>query len=78
MRRALRVGAAGVLLTALLVITAAGPAGAQQIIDAGKERQGGLAFVAFAIMVMLTAGALFFMDRVRRRREERDEPDPRA
>jgi hypothetical protein len=43
---------------------------AQQLIDASE--QGGEAFLAFAIMVFLFAGSLFYMDRVRRRREERD------
>jgi len=43
---------------------------AQQLIDASE--QGGEAFLAFAIMVFLFAGSLFYMDRIRRRREERD------
>ena len=42
---------------------------AQQLIDASKD--GGAAFLAFAIMVFLFAGSLFYMDKVRRRREER-------
>jgi hypothetical protein len=46
---------------------------AQQLIDASK--QGGEAFVAFALMVFLFAGSLFYMDRVRRRRDERDRKD---
>ena len=41
---------------------------AQQLIDASKD--GGAAFLAFAIMVFLFAGSLFYMDKVRRRREE--------
>ena len=46
---------------------------AQQLIDASKD--GGAAFLAFAIMVFLFAGSLFYMDHVRRRREEqRDGP----
>ncbi|MBA2327359.1 MAG: hypothetical protein H0V95_12040 [Actinobacteria bacterium] len=46
---------------------------AQQIIDAGGGKgEGGLAFVAFTLMCLLTVGALFFMDRIRRRRGERD------
>ncbi len=61
--------------TALLVTMLAGlatPAGAQQLVDAGKEGDGsgGLAFVLMALLVMLIWAALFFMDRVRRRREE--------
>ena len=43
---------------------------AQQLIDASKD--GGAAFLAFAIMVFLFAGSLFYMDKVRRRREERN------
>jgi hypothetical protein len=42
---------------------------AQQLIDASKD--GGAAFLAFAIMVFLFAGSLFYMDKVRRRREDR-------
>ena len=48
---------------------------AQQIIDAGGgDGEGGLAFVAFTLMCLLTVGALFFMDRIRRRRDEHDPP----
>ena len=43
---------------------------AQQLIDASKD--GGAAFIAFSIMVFLFAGSLFYMDRVRRKREDRD------
>ncbi len=61
--------------TVALVI-ASSPAGAQQLVDAGKENGGGaLAFVLFAALVGLTFGVLFTMDRVRRRREEAREPD---
>ncbi|HEY4397981.1 MAG TPA: hypothetical protein VGO28_09935 [Acidimicrobiia bacterium] len=61
--------------TVALVI-AASPAGAQQLVDAGKENGGGaLAFVLFAALVGVTFGVLFAMDRVRRRRqEEREQP----
>ena len=41
---------------------------AQQLIDASKD--GGAASLAFAIMVFLFAGSLFYMDKVRRRRDE--------
>ena len=47
---------------------------AQQLIDASKD--GGAAFLAFAIMVFLFTGSLFYMDRIRRRREERDRNEP--
>ncbi|MSY45569.1 MAG: hypothetical protein F2686_08110, partial [Actinobacteria bacterium] len=52
------------------ILTLANPAGAQQLVDAGKEGDGsgGLAFVLMAAMVMLIWAALFFMDRIRRRR----------
>ena len=54
------------LITAAVGLFAA-PAGAQQLVDAGGEHQGGLAFVLFALMVFIIGFALFFMDRVRRR-----------
>ena len=56
-------------LAALTLVTLAGPASAQQLIDAGGDNGGGgLAFVAMALMVFAIATALFFMDRIRRRR----------
>jgi hypothetical protein len=42
---------------------------AQQLIDAGHD--GGAAFLAFAIMVFLFAGSLFFMDKVRKKHEDK-------
>jgi hypothetical protein len=64
----LAVAAATALTTA-----GAAPVGAQQLIDAGGGHgEGGVAFVAFTVMVVLVAGALFYMDRVRRTREERE------
>ena len=42
---------------------------AQQLIDASE--QGGEAFIAFAIMVFLFTASLFYMDRIRRRREQK-------
>jgi hypothetical protein len=41
---------------------------AQQLVDASKD--GGLAFLLFAIMCMLFMASLFYMDHIRRRREE--------
>ena len=35
-----------------------------------------LAFLVFAIMVFLFTASLFYMDRIRRRREERDRNEP--
>jgi hypothetical protein len=63
-------------VVALLVL--AGPAGAQQLVDAGKEHGGGpTAFVLFTLLVGLTFAVLFAMDRVRRRREEEREREGR-
>jgi len=49
---------------------------AQQLIDASED--GGLAFLVFAIMVFLFTGSLFYMDRVRQRRVEREEQRDRS
>ncbi len=58
------------------LVVAASPAGAQQLVDAGKENGGGaLAFVLFTVLVGLTFGTLFAMDRVRRRRQEASDQD---
>jgi hypothetical protein len=61
-------GAALVALAALLALSA--PAGAQQLVDAGKEGDGsgGLAFVVMVLVIVCIAGALFFLDHVRRNR----------
>jgi hypothetical protein len=65
----------GLLVGAVALLISAAPAGAQQLVDAGKEGDGsgGLAFVLFALMAMIIAAALFYMDRIRRRRGQ--EPD---
>jgi hypothetical protein len=42
---------------------------AQQLIDASKD--GGAAFIAFSIMVFMFTGSLFYMDRIRQKREDR-------
>ena len=44
---------------------------AQQLIDASKD--GGAAFIAFATMCFLFAGSLFYMDKIRRKRQDRDD-----
>jgi hypothetical protein len=41
---------------------------AQQLVDASKN--GGLAFLLFAIMCMLFMASLFYMDHVRRKRDD--------
>jgi uncharacterized membrane protein len=43
---------------------------AQQLIDASKD--GGAAFLAFAIMCMLFVASLFYMDHIRKRREDQN------
>ena len=50
----------------------AGPAAAQELVDAGQEGDGsgGLAFVLMTVMVFVIGLALFFMDRIRRRATE--------
>jgi hypothetical protein len=62
---------------ALGTLTLAPPAGAQQVVDAGKEGDGsgGLAFVLMTAMFFFIAFSLLFMDRIRRRAgdEERSE-----
>ena len=65
---------AGMLAAATVLLVTAAPAGAQQLVDAGKEGDGsgGLAFVLFAIMVGIIAASLFYLDRIRRRRSEQD------
>ena len=61
-------GAALVACAALLVLSA--PAGAQQLVDAGKEGDGsgGLAFVIMVLVIVCIAGSLFYLDHVRRNR----------
>jgi hypothetical protein len=60
-------------LGALLLLAAGCSNG--QLVDAGGERgQGGLAFVLMTVFFWLFFGALFYMDRVgRRRRAAREE-----
>jgi hypothetical protein len=57
------------------LVALAVPAGAQQLVDAGKEGDGsgGLAFVLMVVMVAGIAGALFYMDHVRRNRLPQDD-----
>jgi hypothetical protein len=64
-------------LAAAAVALLAAPAGAQQLVDAGAKDNGsgGIAFIAFALMVFGIGFALFFMDRVRRRAADDDRVD---
>jgi hypothetical protein len=75
MLRPLRFAIPLALCTISAVLLFAAPAGAQQLVDAGKEGDGsgGLAFVLFAVMVFICGGAMFFMDHVRRSRLRQDE-----
>ncbi len=73
--RRLRTLVALTLATLAAVLVLAVPAGAQQLVDAGKEGDGsgGLAFVLMVVMVVGIALSLFFLDRVRRNRLPQDE-----
>jgi hypothetical protein len=53
----------------------AAPAGAQQLVDAGKhgDGSGGLAFVLMVAVIFVMAGALFYLDHVRRNRLPKEE-----
>ena len=59
--------ALGAISTLVVLAT---PAGAQQLVDAGKEGDGsgGLAFVLMVVMIFAIGGGLFFLDHVRRNR----------
>jgi hypothetical protein len=72
MLRTLRKLALGAALAVTTLVGFAGAADAQQLVDAGKQGDGSgaLAFVLMVMLVMLIWAALFFMDRVRRRRED--------
>ncbi|HEX7522459.1 MAG TPA: hypothetical protein VF441_10440 [Acidimicrobiia bacterium] len=69
----IRIALATVSLAVVALVASASPAAAQQVVDAGKDRQGGTAFILFALMVFIIGGLLFFMDRVRRRRGAGDD-----
>jgi hypothetical protein len=73
--RRIRTLIAVVVASLVTLSVLAAPAGAQQLVDAGKEGDGsgGLAFALFAVMVFIIAGCMFFMDRVRRNRLRQDE-----
>ena len=47
-----------------------------QMVDAGGENgQGGLAFVLLAVFIGLLFASLFYMDRIRKKREARQDAD---
>ena len=63
----------GLGVAAILSLTST--ASAQQLVDAGNQGDGsgGLAFVLMVLMVMGIWAALFFMDRIRRRRNAEED-----
>jgi hypothetical protein len=63
------------LVTVGALLALAVPAGAQQLVDAGKEGDGsgGLAFVIMVVIIVCIGGSLFFMDHVRRNRLPQDD-----
>jgi hypothetical protein len=66
----------GLVLCALAALALlAVPAGAQQLVDAGKEGDGsgGLAFVVMVVVIFAIGGSLFFLDHVRRNRLPQDD-----
>ena len=74
LRRTRSVVALALVAIATLALLGA-PAGAQQLVDAGKEGDGsgGLAFVVMVIVIFGIAGSLFFLDHVRRNRLPQDD-----
>jgi hypothetical protein len=74
MMRRSRTALALTLTVVGVLLALAVPAGAQQLVDAGGDNgQGGLAFVLLVVTILCMAGALFFMDRVRRNRLPQDD-----
>jgi len=57
------------------ILSLTSTASAQQLVDAGNQGDGsgGLAFVLMVLMVMGIWAALFFMDRIRRRRNAEED-----
>jgi hypothetical protein len=74
LRRIRTVVALALVAIATLALLGA-PAGAQQLVDAGKEGDGsgGLAFVVMVVVIFGIGGSLFFLDHVRRNRLPQDD-----
>jgi hypothetical protein len=72
-----RVAIALLTLATLVMLTGCGPdINNGQIVDAGGENgQGGLAFVLLAVFIGLLFASLFYMDRIRKKREARQDGD---
>ncbi len=64
-------------LVTLVMLTGCGPdINNGQLVDAGGENgQGGLAFVLLAVFIGLLFASLFYMDRIRQKREDRQDAD---
>lgn len=56
--------------SALLALVVAGCSDQPELIDAGKD--GGTAFIAFTLMVVVFTAFIFSLDKIRRNREERE------
>ena len=69
-----KVGSLARALTLLSLVVLATGCKNGQLVDAGGERgAGGLAFVLLAVFFWIFFAALFYMDKVRRRRADNDE-----
>ena len=70
-----RTGLTLLTLLTLVILTGCGPdINNGQLVDAGGENgQGGLAFVLLAVFIGLLFASLFYMDRLRKKREERQD-----
>ena len=64
-------------LVTLVMLAGCGPdINNGQMVDAGGENgQGGLAFVLLAVFIGLLFASLFYMDRIRKKREARQDAD---
>jgi len=72
-----RAALALITLGTLVMLTGCGPdINNGQLVDAGGENgQGGLAFVLLAVFIGLLFASLFYMDRIRKKREAHQDAD---